>query len=330
MRVPETRIPARGIPTNIIRPLTGNHRLKDYLSNKWNTMPSSRYTLMGVLLLFSLLLFSSPALAAEVLIVGDIQYKPVADVVSEIKSGLRWQVKEYAIADVKGKLDGIVERENARIVVALGMDAVGEALRLPPSIAVVYGLVIAPPKSARSNVTGVYMSTPASEYVSTVRKYLPSIKKVSVVGSQNLLNALLGSDHTQVAAYHVSSSSDLVNTLGRLGDADALLLLPDVNLLTSSVMENVYLFSFRKNIPLLGISEGNVKQGSLFALVFDPKTVSRQIGEKVQNLLKGVAAAEIPPSPPRKFNLFVNTNTARKMGIDIPDEMLKKARRTYQ
>ena len=73
-----------------------------------------------------------------------------------------------------------------------------------------------------------------------------------------------------------------------------------------------------------------MKQGSLLALVFDPKTVSRQIGEKVQNILKGAAAGDIPPSPPRKFNLFVNTNTARKMGIDLPDEMVKKARRIYQ
>jgi putative ABC transport system substrate-binding protein len=315
---------------NIIRPLTGNHCLKDFILTNRGLMSSRRHALMGVLLLFLLLLFSSHAQAADVLIVGDIQYKPVADVVSEIKSSLRWQVKEYAIAEIKGKLDGIVARENARIVVALGMDAVGEAFRLPQSIAVVYGLVLAPPKNARTNVTGVYMSTPVSEYVSTVRKYLPSIKKVSVVGSQNLLNVLVGSDHAQVAAYHVGSSSDLVDTLGHLGEAEALLLLPDVNLLTSSVMENVYLFSFRKNIPLLGISEGNVKQGSLFALVFDPKTVSRQIGEKVQNLLKGAAAADIPVSPPRKFNLFVNTNTARKMGIDIPDEMLKKARRTFQ
>lgn len=296
----------------------------------WSLISSSRYALVALLLLVSPPLFASPAFATKVLIVGDIQYKPVADVVSGIKSTLRSPVKEYPIGEVRGRLDGIVEREDARIVVALGADAVGEALRLPSSVTVVYGLVIAPPKSARSNVTGVYMSTPASEYVSTVRKYLPSIDKVSVVGSQSLMNTLVGNDHDQVAAYRVGSSSELVNTVNRLGEARALLLLPDVNLLTSSVMENAYLFSFRKNVPLLGISEGNVKQGSLFALVFDPKTTSRQIGEKVHNILNGVDAADIPPSPPRKFNLFINTNTARKMGIVIPAEMLNRATKIYQ
>jgi ABC-type uncharacterized transport system substrate-binding protein len=174
------------------------------------------------------------------------------------------------------------------------------------------------------------MSPPVSEYVATVRRYLHSLGRLSVVGSQNMMRSLLGGDYSQVASYNVSSSSDLVNTVNRLVDARVLLLLPDANLLTAPVMANVYLFSFRKNIPLLGISEANVKQGSLFALVFDPKAVSRQIGEKVQAVLNGDDAGDIPASPPRRYNLYINSNTAHKMSIELPDEMLKKAKKIYQ
>lgn len=291
---------------------------------------SHRKPFTAALFLFLMLLFSSPACAAKVLIIGDTQYAMVADVVSEIQASLRTQSREYATAEVKGRLGSVVEREDAQIVVALGMDAVSEALRLPSSIAVVYGLVVVPPKNGRENVTGVYMSPPVSEYVAMVRRYLPALSKVSVVGSQNMMKSLFGGGYSQVSAYNVNSSSDLVNTVNRLADTRALLLLPDANLLTAPVMSNVYLFSFRNNIPLLGISEANVKQGSLFALVFDPKTVSRQIGEKVQNILNGVDIAEIPASPPRKFNLYINSNTAHKMGIELPDELLRKAKKVYQ
>ena len=277
-----------------------------------------------------MLLLSSPACAAKVLIIGDTQYALVSDVVSEIQVTLRSESKEYATSDVRGRLGSVVEQEDAQVVVALGMEAVGEALRLPPSIAVVYGLVVVPPRSGRANVTGVYMSPPVSEYVAAVRRYFPALGKVSVVGSQTMLKSLLGGDTAHVVAYNVSSSADLVKTVNRLVDARTLLLLPDVNLLTAPVMSNVYLFSFRKNIPLLGISEANVKQGSLFALVFDPKAVSRQIGEKVQTILNGGDAGEIPASPPQKYNLFVNGNTAQKMGIEIPNEMLRKAKKIYQ
>jgi len=288
-----------------------------------------RYPLVAVPLFIFLLLLSSPAWAAKVLIVGDIQYALVADVAAEIQSAVRAQVREYATSEVKGRLGAVVERENAQVVVALGMDALGEALRLPPSISVVYGLVIVPPRSGRPNVTGVYMSPPVSEYVSTIRRYLPGITRLTVLGSQDMIRSLFAGDSALVATYHVSNSSELVNAVSRITDSRAFLLLPDANLLTAQVMSSVYLHSFRKNIPVLGISEANVKQGSLFAFVFEPKAVSRQIGEKVQTILNGMEAGEISASPPRKYNLFINGNTARKMGINLPDEMLKKAKKVY-
>ncbi len=295
-----------------------------------NVSLAARCSLFAALCISQLLFLFSSASAAEVLIVGDIQYKPVADVVGEIKSTVKLPLKVYSMSDIRERLLSTVEREDARIVVALGKDAVDEALLLPPSVTVIYGLVIAPPKKSRSNMTGVYMSTPVSEYVNTVRKYLPAIKRISVVGSRNLMNTLDGRTYAQVAAYNVGSSSELVNTVNSLDESHALLLLPDVALLTSTVMENVYLFSFRKNIPLLGISEGNVRMGSLFALVFDSSSIGREIGEKVMEARNGVDMEELPPAPPKEFNLFINANTARKMGIVIPDEMIRKAKRIYQ
>lgn len=290
------------------------------------TQPASLRTLLLACLLS---VFALPASGAETVIVGDIQYKPVANIVSEIKATLDSPVKVYATADVLGKLGAIVERENARLVVALGVNALDEALKLPPSIPVIYGLVIAPPKTSRQNITGVYMSTPVSEYVNTISEYLPSLKKLSVVGNQDLMRILDGKDYAQVAMHRVSSSSELLNAINRSEASHALLLLPDAALLTATVMEQVYLFSYRKNIPLLGISEGNVKQGALFAIVFDPAHVGQQIGEKALNALDGIELKEMPPSPPEKFNLFLNSATAKKMGISIPTEMMDKAKRVY-
>lgn len=282
-----------------------------------------------VLLLSLLIFFATPACAAKVLIVGDTHYALVADIVAEIQLSLRTQSKEYVTSDVRGKLGAIAEREDAQVVVALGMEAVGEALRLPPSVAVVYGLVAVPPRSGRTNLTGVYMSPPVAEYLSHVKKYLPTLGRVSVAGSPNTLKSLMNGDSESVTPYTAANSADLTTIVNRLADTRALLLLPDASLMTASAMSHLYLQSFRKNISILGVSEATVKQGSLFALVFDSKTVSRQISEKVQSILNGSDAGGIPASPPRKYNLYINSNTARKMGIDIPDEMLKKAKKIY-
>lgn len=298
--------------------------------HSWLALPPRRSLQSAALFLFLLLLFASPVRAAKVLIVGDLHYALVAGVAADIQMSLLSQVAEYPVSEVKGRLGRVVEKEDARIVVALGMDAVAEALRLPPEVSVVYGLVVVPPEKAGLNVTGVYMSPPVSEYISIIKRYLPTITKVSVVGSRIMMKTLLNGDPVLTTANDVDSPADLVETVDRLIDTKALLLLPDANLLTAQVMANVYLFSFRKNIPLLGISEASVKQGSLFALVFDPKVVSRQIGEKVQTILNGVDVTEILASPPSGYNLYINSNTARKMGIAIPDEMLRKAKKIYQ
>jgi hypothetical protein len=280
-------------------------------------------------ILLLLLLVPAPALAARVLIVGDTQYAMVAGVASDIQRSLKAQARAYPTSEVRGRLGSVVEREGAQVVVALGAEAVGEALRLPPSVAVVFGLVVVPPSNGRANVTGVYMSPPVGEYLAVLQRHLPAINRVAVVGSPSLMKRLLGGDSAHVAAYPVGSSSGLADALDRIADARALLLLPDADLLIAPVLSKAYLFSFRRNIPLLGISEANVRQGALFALVFDPRAVSRQIAEKVHDILNGRPASELPVSPPARFDLYVNSGTAMKMGIELPAEMLNRAKRVY-
>ncbi len=294
------------------------------------TSHALRHFLRISLLLAVLLVCTSPACAAKVLILGDLQYPFVAGIADEIRSSLRTQTSEYPIADIKGRVGSVVDREGAEVVIALGADAVAEALRLPPEISVVYGLVLTPPRSSRTNLTGVYMSPSVPEYISTLRRYFPAIGRVSVIGSPTMIKTLSAGGISQVSTFPVNSSVELINTVSHLPESGAVLLLPDVNLLTSSAMENIFAYSFRKSVPLIGVSEASVKQGSLFALVFDAKSVGSQISEKVREILNGDATSDIPASPPGKYNLFINSNTARKMGISVPADVLRRAKKVYQ
>lgn len=268
--------------------------------------------------------------AVEVILVGDTQLKPVVEIVSGIRKTLDASLKVYSPAEVKGRLNQVVVRDEARVVIALGREAMGEALHLPPSIPVIFDLVVTPPPINRPNTTGFYMATPVREYAELIRNHLHSIKQVAVVGSRDQLKLLGREDTQQISSYSVRSPSDLVSTVNRLDTADAILLLPDVSILTSTAMEQTYLYSFRKRIPLMGISERHVKEGALLALVVDPVNVGRVIGEYASKAVKGGSVGQIPPSPPRKFELYVNASTARKMGIQLPNEVIRMAKRVYQ
>lgn len=288
-----------------------------------------RFGAAVVAVLLLLLLPAADSMASEVIIIGDTQLKPVLGIIEGIRETLKTPASVYSPSDIKGRLNNIVSKEGASTVIALGKDAIDDALQLPPAVSVIYDLVIVPPPGNRPNTTGMYMATPIGEYISLIKKYLPPIKRISVVSNHDLTRTLGGAGYSQLTSHNAGNSAELVSKIKQLEDVDALLLLPDVNTLTSSATEEIYLFSFRKKIPLLGISERHVRQGALLALVFDPVTVGRKLGERASDALSGVNIGKIPPSPSQKFDLFINMDTARKMGIAVPDEMLKRAKQVY-
>jgi putative ABC transport system substrate-binding protein len=282
-----------------------------------------------LLTLVLLHLCAGRCLASDVLVVADTSLQPVIEIVTGIGKTLRTSVKTFLPSQVKGRLESVVSAEQAKVVVALGKEAIAEALRLPPSVLVIFDLVVVPPIFARPNTTGFYMATPASQYTDFIANYLREVGRIAVIGSHDQLNILARGDSSRLATYSVKNPFDFVNTLRQLNGADAVLLLPDVSVLTAAAMEEAYLLSFKKKIPLLGVSEKNVKEGALFALVVDPVNVGKLIGEYAGKALKGANVGQIPPMPPRKFHLFLNLDTAKRMGIHLPEEVLRSAKRTY-
>jgi ABC-type uncharacterized transport system substrate-binding protein len=262
--------------------------------------------------------------------VADTQLKPVADMVSGFRKALRGPFRLMAPADARGALAGIVATERARVVVALGKEAIDEALQLPPQVTVIYGLVILPVRTGRANTTGVYMATPVSEYISLITRHLPSLRHIASVSSPELSRFLGNGSSQLIHPYQAQSPFELVSTVKQLTDIDALLLLPDVQLLTTAAMEEIYLYSFRNKVPILGISEKQVKQGALLALVFDPVSLGRQLGEKAVDVLAGTGVGTQSAWPPRKFDLYLNSETARRMGLLFPDELLRRAKKDYR
>jgi len=271
-------------------------------------------------------------LAADVLIVCDPQLRPVSEIVAGIRKTLNARYRVVSLAELQGSLQDAVEAEDAKVVVALGKKSLAEALSLPVSVPVIYDLVVVPPQVSRPNTTGFYMATPAREYAEVVRTYLRAIKKIAVIGSRSQLNLLARGDLPQQNVFGVRNSVEFVDRVRQLdeGDADAIMLMPDSALLTPAAMDEALLNSFKKNIPLLGISEQNVKEGALFALVVDTVNVGRLIGETANRVLRGGSVAQLPPAPPRKFNLYLNASTASRMGIKLPQEMVRLAKRVYQ
>jgi putative ABC transport system substrate-binding protein len=152
------------------------------------------------------------------------------------------------------------------------------------------------------------------------------------VGTRNQLNVLARGDVLQQSIFGVRNSVEFVATVRQMdeSDTDAILLMPDTTLLTPAAMDEALLMSFKKKIPLIGISEQNVREGALLALVVDTVNVGKLIGEAAAKVLRVGSVGQIPPSPPRKYFMYLNASTASRMGIKLPQEMVRLAKRVYQ
>ena len=283
-----------------------------------------------ILLIIVFLSHVDIARPAEVVVLGNVRLKPVVQVIDGIRDVFKAKPAVYEPSQVKnGKLGNIVKKDGAEIVVALGQEAIDEALSLPPSVIVLYGLVILPPKTSRPNTAGVYMGTPIREYLKVVDSYLPNLKNISVIGSPEVLEVLDHSNRSHLTTYQAKTAFDFISIVKDIDRADALLLLPDISLLTRTALEESYLFSFRKKVPLLGISKKHVRQGALFALEFDPKQLGRHLGTMIQAAQEGKVFEHSQAQPSESFSLYINRETAQKMKIAIPEEMIKVAAGVY-
>ncbi|MEW6602103.1 MAG: ABC transporter substrate binding protein [Nitrospirota bacterium] len=265
------------------------------------------------------------------LIIGDTKLKPVSQLISGMEGTLSYSITVKAPSDVKDSLESLVYREGVRAVVALGQDAVNVSLSLSENIPVIYGLIINPPETSRKNITGVYMATPVGEYVNFTNKYFPGIKRIGIICDPSVRTILCAPDKkTGILQYDATNPYEFIAAVSDMrGNIDALLLLPEKNLLSQTALEKTFIFSFREKIPVIGISEKYVKTGSLFSLSFDPDDMEKQIMSVTTKVLSRGTAFGTPASPPAKFTLYINSKTAEATGIRIPPDLINMAEKVY-
>jgi len=229
------------------------------------------------------------------------------------------------------------------LIVAVGIWALQAVAKEASTVPVVYAMVLNPPSvigSGAKNITGASMNVPVEQTLRMLKQLGPQIRRVGVMFDRAKTGYLVAraeavarDEGLQLVAREIRSAKEAISALDTLGEqgVDALWVLPDETNLAPAVLQQMLLFSYRRKVPLIGLSESQAQMGALLSLSFaSSEDIGRQAGELANSILAGRAPAEIPYTTARRVRLTVNLKAAQKLGMEIPKSILAAANSVIQ
>jgi putative tryptophan/tyrosine transport system substrate-binding protein len=129
----------------------------------------------------------------------------------------------------------------------------------------------------------------------------------------------------QINVLNASTSRDIDAAFAALARerADALLVAGDTFFGARRVQ--IVTLAARERIPAAYAGRDNVEIGGLMSYGTDLADTLHQVGVYTGNILKGAKPADLPVVQATKFELVINRQTARTLGIEVPETLLATA-----
>lgn len=228
-----------------------------------------------------------------------------------------------------GDLNGLLKRNDIKVVIALGRQGVKAASGLDRDIPVVVGGVLAVPEGESRPVSGISLSPDPSLLFSRLKELQPNVKRVFVVynPAQNEWLIKLAREAARVRglelvaqeARDLASAARLYEGIFAAADGrrDVVWLPQD----STTVDENTILplvlkESWGRSVAVFSSSYLHVKKGVLFALYPNNVELGRNLASSALGVLTGETRGR-GMLPLREVHTAVNLRTANHIGINI-------------
>jgi putative ABC transport system substrate-binding protein len=295
------------------------------------------------LLALSLLAGATSAAAADVAVILSAD----VDAYSEALKGFKATLSHKIVAqyDMEGDFDRgrkqvaeIRTKVKPDLIFAVGVWALQAVAKETANVPVVYAMVLNPPSvigTGAKNITGASMNVPVEQTIRMLKQLGPQIRRVGAMFDRAKTGYLVARAEAaaregglQLITREIRSAKEAIAALDTLGEQgiDALWVLPDETNLAPAVLQQMLLFSYRRRVPLIGLSESQAQMGALLTLSFaSSEDIGRQAGELANSILAGKAPADIPYTTARRVRVTVNLKAAQKLGMEIPKSLLGAA-----
>lgn len=186
-----------------------------------------------------------------------------------------------------------------------------------------------------TNVTGTTDMNPVEAQLDLLLKLVPGAKTIGTIYCSSEVNSQLQVELLKKAAAAkgitvkeatVSTVNDIQQAAQSLvGDVQAIYV-PTDNVLASA-MPTLNVVTAEAKLPVICGEGGMVKAGGLATLGIDYYKLGVQTGEMAADILNGKAKpADMAIQAQKNFTVIVNKKEAQKIGLTIPEDVLKDAK----
>ena len=183
----------------------------------------------------------------------------------------------------------------------------------------------AAPQSPARTISAIYLDQPWYRQLDFLRAALPDRRRIGLLHSPNThidiarLRRDIAERGGSLVAQPVRSTERLHSSLENILDgSDVLLAIPDGMIYSSSNIRNILLTSYRRGVPLIGLSQSYVNAGALYAVFSTPEQLAEQASSSVVSYFR---TRQMPgPQYPAAFTIAANQQVARSLGIELPPQ----------
>ena len=161
--------------------------------------------------------------------------------------------------------------------------------------------------------------------------YVPGTQTGAVtVGGARAVDDAAGSLGMRVHRFGIREPNDLASALATMAKekTDALMMGTDALLVVH--YGEIARLAVQHRLPTVGAAKQFVGAGGLFAYGVNVVETYRHAAVYVDKIIRGAKPADLPIEQPTKYVLAVNLNTAKALGLTIPQALLLRADEVIQ
>jgi putative tryptophan/tyrosine transport system substrate-binding protein len=221
---------------------------------------------------------------------------------------------------------GALAAKKATSTIPIVITAVGDMLAL--------GLISSLSRPG-GNVTGLslFAAELTAKRLELVKEAVPSVTRVAILlnpgnaSTQFVLSeteATAKASKVELRAFEARQPADFVQVFAAMADQQVGALVIHEDTMLNANANSIAVFAAVRRLPSSGFPEF-VRAGGLLAYGINFPDTDYRAAAFVDKILKGAKAGDLPVERSTKFNLMVNLQTARALGVEIPPMLIARA-----